>query len=141
MGGATSGEAGQSAMGTLGKGIIGFAQETITGAMGGGIGGMILGPLVGGIVGLGLAKLFGFGNKTVEYETPTLVHVVNMPDPWSPFTLPSSAYFHPTGKNLGPTQFSQYNTMNISGGPKVASRVGSALTDPSLLTSLKRGFG
>ena len=141
MQGGSSADAAVSAKQQLASGLIGMAKNFAGGIFGGGILGAIGGSLVGGLLGWGISALFGLNKpRAVEHETPKYQPVINSLDFIKMFTLPESAYFQPSGRNIGPVQMSQNNTINITGGAKEATRLQRALTDPALLDQLQRGF-
>jgi hypothetical protein len=141
MNGATGGDAALAAKKSLAGGLVGMAGNLGRNLFGGGIAGELGGSLLAGLVGWGVSALFGLNKpRAIEHEKPGRTPIMNTLDFIKMFSLPSSAYFQPTGRNTGPVQFYQNNTINVPGGPKVATRLQNALTDPQLLDQLNRGF-
>ena len=133
MQGGSSGEAGRSAKQNLARGLVGLAQKMA--------GGGIAGALLGGLAGWGISALFGLNKpQAVKHEAPKFGQLFSPLEFMQMFSLPSSGYFQPTGRNTGPVQFYQNNQINVTGGAKVATRLQSALTDPELLSQLNRGL-
>jgi len=141
MQGGSSNDATLSAKTELAQGLIGMAQQWAGGIFGGGILGSVGGALLGGGLGLLISAAFGLNKpRAVVHEKPDYEPVFNPLEMLKMFTLPSSAYFQPSGRNTGPVQFNQSNTINVTGGAKQATRLQQALTDPLLLDQLNRGF-
>lgn len=136
----------RNAFAALARGVVNAVTETVSRSMGGGFGGAVAGMLAGGLVGWGLSKLFklgGSGNSRGpdEKNKPVIVAVSNWPDALKHWVLPSSAYFQPTGL-YNPRGVIQHNanTINVSAGPKIASRIQRALTDQAFQDQLARGL-
>lgn len=137
--GGTPAEAKLAAKKQLANGLSGVLTQMVAGFLPGGIIGQIGGALIGGVLTGLINKALGV-NKAVKRDTPTYSPVMNALDYINMFTLGNSAYFQPTGRNTGPVQFYQNNTINVEGGVKQATRLQSALTDPELLGQLNRGL-
>jgi hypothetical protein len=117
---------------SLAQAIGGMIQSIMPGPIG-----AIGGAVVGGLLGLLVSRM---GGKTKKQERiPIPVEVVNFPDLWKAWTLPSSAYFAPSGSNSRSVVQNNTNNISVTAGPKVASRVQQSLTEPQFLNQLKRG--
>ena len=140
-GGGTGSDAGLAAKQQLAGGLATVAKTFGAQAFGGGIGGALAGALLGGVVGWGLSAVLGLNKpRAIEHDKPGRMPIMNALDMIKLFTLPGSGYFQPTGRNTGPVQFYQNNTIQVQGGAKQATRLQSALTDPLLLRQLDRGL-
>lgn len=138
MQGASGADALRAGKQQLVQGLTGTITQGLTAGMG--PAGALVGPLIGGLFGLGLTKLFGLDKQAVDHPKPTPVRITNVLDFLRMFTLPTSAYFAASGKNIGPVQIHQQNQFHMTGGPKIATRVLDALTGPGLAESLNAGF-
>lgn len=133
--GGTGSEAKFAALGSLAGGL-GNALGSAAGMSIGGMAGQLLGPLIGGGVSLLLTKLFKLDNRAVKYDKPVPRDYIVFPEMGQPFALPESYYWQPSYAN-SQSSFSQTNNIEIPAGPKVASRVVSALQ--GLTNDFKKG--
>ena len=139
--GATSGDAAFAAKQQLAGGLANTLTQGITGGLGGGLAATLGGPILGGLISWGISAAFGLNKpRPVEWDEPKPVIITNVLDFIKLFTLPSSAYFVPTGGNTSAVNLAQQNTINISGGPRTGSRVIDALTSPQLAQQARRGL-
>lgn len=131
----------QNAFRALVRGVIVAVTESVQKSMPG-FGGALVGTLVGGLLGwLGNSLFKKKSRGPAEEQKPIIVEVANWPDALKHWVLPSSAYFQPTGL-YNPRGIIQHNsnTINVSAGPKVASRVQRALTEQAFQDQLARGL-